>query len=71
MFQMYSIADEPSLREAIHNYMRFYTYERPQERFDCMTPSEVRQAALESATPEQYPIAENKRIEKHKAKWCA
>ena len=71
MFKMYSIADEPSLREAIHNYMRFYTYERPQERFDCMTPSEVRQAALESATPEQYPIAENKRIEKHKAKWCA
>lgn len=71
MFQMYSIADEHSLREAIHSYMRFYTYERPQERFGCMTPGEVRQAALEAAAPEQYPIAKNKRIEKHKAKWCA
>ena len=71
MFQMYSIADEHSLREAIHSYMRFYTYERPQERFGCMTPGEVRQAALEAAAPEQYPIAKNKQIEKHKAKWCA
>lgn len=71
MFQMYSITDERSLREAIRNYMQFYTYERPQERYGCMTPGEVRQAALEAAAPEQYPIAENKRIKRYKAKWCA
>ncbi len=71
MFQMYNITDERSLKEAIHNYMRFYTYERPQERFGCMTPGEVRQAALEATTPVQYPIAENKRIKKYKAQWCA
>ena len=36
-----------------------------------MTPGEVRQAALEATTPVQYPIAENKRIKKYKAQWCA
>lgn len=71
MFQMYSITDEKSLRAAINNYMRFYTEERPQERFGCMTPGEVRRAALRAEIPETYPIAENKRIKKYKSKWCA
>nr|WP_274601039.1 IS66 family transposase [Fusicatenibacter saccharivorans] len=32
---------------------------------------EVRSEALSAETPIQYPIAENKRIEAYKAKWCA
>ena len=71
MFQLYSITDEQSLRDAIDKYIHFYTEERPQERFGCMTPGEVRRAALNAEIPDQYPIAKNKRVEKYKAKWCA
>ena len=71
MYCMYKIADEKSLRSAIDGYMKFYAEERPQERFLCKTPSEVRRAALSAETPVQYPIAENKRINAYKAKWGA
>lgn len=71
MYAMYTITDEKSLRDAIDKYMQFYTYERPQERFNCKTPAEVREEALESETAELYPIAKNKRIEKYKEKWVA
>lgn len=71
MYCMYTVKDEKSLRKAIHGYMRFYTEERPQERFHCKTPAEVRHKALSAAEPVQYPIAKNKRIERYKAKWCA
>ena len=71
MYCMYNIIDECSLRKAIDGYMKFYTEKRPQDRFDCKTPAEVRQEALLSDTPAQYPIPENKRIQKYKAKWIA
>ena len=71
MYCMYQITDEYSLRTAIDNYMKFYAEERPQERFHCKTPAEVRQEALLAENPAQYPIAPNKRIEAYKAKWCA
>ena len=71
MYQMYEITDEMSLRNAIRDYMRFYRDERPQSRYNCKTPAEVRSEALSSAVPQAYPIAKNKRIEKYKAKWCA
>lgn len=71
MYQMYEITDELSLRHAIKDYIRFYRDERPQSRYDCKTPAEVRAEALASATPTTYPIAKNKRIEKYKSKWCA
>ena len=71
MYCMYKITDEVSLRSAIEGYLKFYAEERPQERFHCKTPSEVRQEALTGKTAIQYPIAENKRIEAYKAKWCA
>lgn len=71
MYCMYKITDEASLRSAIDRYMKFYAKERPQERFHCKTPLEVRSEALSVETPTQYPIAENKRIEAYKAKWCA
>ena len=71
MYQMYEITDERSLREAIDKYMAFYTYERPQERFGYRTPGEVRKEALNGLEVVQYPIAENKRIQKYKEKWRA
>lgn len=71
MYCMYKITDEKSLRSAIDGYMKFYAEERPQERFLCKTPSEVRREALLAENPIQYPIAENKRINAYRAKWCA
>ena len=60
MYQMYEISDETSLRYAIKDYLRFYSEERPQDRYHCKTPLEVRREALESDTPPEYPIPENK-----------
>lgn len=71
MYQMYEITDEASLRYAIKDYLRFYSEERPQDRYHCKTPLEVRQEALSSDMPKEYPIPENKRINKYKEKWCA
>lgn len=71
MYQMYEITDEASLRHAIEDYLRFYSEERPQDRYHCKTPLEVRQEALASQAPIEYPIPENKRISKYKEKWCA
>lgn len=71
MYQMYKITDEASLRYAIKDYLRFYSEERPQDRYHCKTPAEVRQEALASDMPMEYPIPENKRINKYKKKWCA
>ena len=71
MYQMYEITDEASLRYAIKDYLRFYSEERPQDRYHCKPPLEVRQEALFSDKPTEYPIPENKRINKYKEKWCA
>ena len=71
MYQMYTITDEKSLRYAINEYMRFYSEERPQDRYNCKTPLEVRNEALSSSEPKAYPIVENKRIKKYKDKWVA
>ena len=71
MYQMYEISDEASLRYAIKDYIRFYCQERPQSRYDCKTPLEVRNVALSSEHPLSYPIAKNNKIEKYKSKWSA
>ncbi|MGL6173859.1 MAG: IS3 family transposase [Cellulosilyticaceae bacterium] len=71
MYQMYEITDEVSLRFAINDYIRFYCEERPQARYYCKTPLEVRHEALSSDKSKEYPISKNKRIEKYKEKWCA
>ena len=71
MYQMYNITDEASLRFAIKDYLRFYSEERPQDRYHCKTPLEVRKEAFSSNIPTEYAIPRNKRIEKYKAKWCA
>ena len=68
MYQIYEITDEASLRYTINDYIRFYTKERPQDRYHCKTPHEVRKNALSSECLKEYPIPKNKRIEKYKEK---
>ena len=41
------------------------------ERFGGKTPAQVRQEAMLTDSPKDYPIPENKRIQKYKAKWAA
>lgn len=71
MYQIYEVTDEASLRYAIRDYIRFYSNERPQSRYSCKTPAEVRVEVLNSEFPIIYPIPKNKRIEKYKEKWYA
>ena len=71
MYQMYEITDEASLRFAITDYIIFYSEKRPQDRYHCKTPLEVRMEALSTEHPTGYLIPRNKRIEKYKEKWCA
>ena len=68
MYQMYEITDESSLRYAIKDYLRFFSEERPQDRYHCKTPLEVRQEAFVSDVSTEYPIPENKRLNKYKEK---
>ena len=71
MYQMYEITDEVSLHFAIDDYIRFYCDERPQDRYHCKTPLEVRMEAQVTEYPINYPIPINKRIQKYKQKWYA
>jgi putative transposase len=71
MFNLNKFEGDATLRTAIDQYMHFYNYERLQERFGNRTPMEVRVAALGTDSPAQYPIFENKRILKYKAKFVA
>lgn len=71
MYQMYEIIDEQSLRTAIREYMKSYSEERPQSRYQCKTPLQVRTEALHADKPQEYPIPVNKRVQKYKQKWCA
>ncbi|SFU48316.1 Integrase core domain-containing protein, partial [Clostridium sp. DSM 8431] len=67
MYYNTNFKSEDELREAIKDYIFFYNNSRYQERFNNLTPTEVRQAAMVSITPAQYPIPENKRILAYKA----
>ena len=71
MYYLQTFKDEQSLRAAIEKYIHFYNYERFQERFGNRTPMEVRMKALNSDKPAVYPIPENRRIQKYKAKFAA
>ena len=71
MYYPNTFTDEGSLRNAIADYMSFYSNERIQERFKGKTPAEVRAEALITDTPAQYPIPVNKRIQKYKARYAA
>lgn len=68
MYQMYKITDGVSLKFAIKDYIRFYAEERPQNRYHCKTPLEVRSEALFKKNSISYPIPVNTRIEKYRMK---
>ena len=70
MYYLDTIADETSLRNAIADYMSFYSTVRIQERFNGKTPAEVRAEALATDSPVQYPIPVNKRIQKYKDRYA-
>lgn len=71
MYYLQKFESEASLRSAITEYIHFYNNERLQERFGNRTPAEIRTAALGASEPEQFPIPENKRIQKYKATFAA
>ena len=71
MYYLTKFSNEAELRTAINKYIHFYNYERFQKRFNTRTPMEVRATVLSANTPEQFPIAENKRIQLYKAKFAA
>ena len=71
MYYLSKFKNEAELRDAIDKYIHFYNYERFQERYGTRTPMEVRNAALASDIPAQFPIAENMRIQRYKAKFAA
>lgn len=71
MYYLDTFTDEKTLCDAIADYMAFYSNERAQERFQGKTPAEVRTEALAADIPAQYPIPENKRIQKYKARYAA
>ena len=48
----------------IYRTYEYYIYKYPQKRFHGKTAYQVRQEALAANTPEQYPIAPNRKIER-------
>ena len=70
MYSLNKFSGGGELRSAIGQYVHFYNYERFQERFGVRTPMEVRIAALHAKNPEQFPIAENKRISEIQSEIC-
>ena len=70
MYYLNKFHSHKELKEAIEDYINFYNNERLQERFNDMTPMEVRLKALNTVEdPTQYPIKENKRIQKYYAQF--
>ena len=57
-----SFSDMDELKRTIKEYIHYYNYERYQERFNNLAPMEVREAALHTEHPDQYPIPANKKI---------
>ncbi|MBU3114855.1 IS3 family transposase [Clostridium lacusfryxellense] len=66
MYYITAFSNEEELRHAIEEYIDYYNNGRYQERFNNLSPTEVRYAALQSDQPMQYPIPENKRIHAYK-----
>ena len=71
MYNLREFTSEEELRSAIEEFIRYYNEGRYQSRFGYQAPAEVRAAALASAEPAQYPIPENRRIQKFKQRYVA
>ena len=66
MYYTRTFTNEESLRKAVDSYIDFYNNERLQERFNNKAPALVRAEALGAEIIPQYPIPENKRLQKYK-----
>ena len=71
MYYLKKYENAQDLKDDIDEFIEFYNNERLQARFEGHTPNEVRQLAINTNSPKIYPIAENKRIKKYKAKFAA
>ncbi len=71
MYNLRKFNSEEELRSAIEEFIQYYNEGRYQARFGYRAPAEVRAAALASKKPVQYPIPENRRIQKYKQKYVA
>ena len=71
MYYLHKFDSEEVLIRAIQEFIQYYNEGRYQARFGYRAPAEVRAAAFEQDTPEQFPIAPNPRIVRYKAKWTA
>lgn len=71
MYNLRKFTSEEELRSAIEEFIRYYNEGRYQARFGYQAPVEVRAAALASVEPTQYPIPENRRIQKYKQRYVA
>ena len=71
MYNLKKFTSEEELRKAIEDFIKYYNEGRYQARFGFKAPAEVRAAALASAEPVQYPIPENRRIQKYKQRYAS
>lgn len=71
MYNLRKFTTEEELRKAIEEFIQYYNKGRYQARFGFQAPAEVRAAALASIDPVQYPIPENRRIQKYKQRYAA
>lgn len=65
IFILYDIETIEDFNKYLPNYVNFYNNERPQRRLKGQTPTQVREAALITSTPDYYPIPTNYRIKKY------
>ena len=71
IYSFWKFTSEEELRRAIEDFIRYYNEGRYQARFGFRSPAEVRAEAFASTEPKQYPIPENRRIQKYKQRYVA
>lgn len=65
---LYSYKTVDEFKEALQSYLNFYINIRPQKRFKEKTPAQVREEAMLSSQPEQYPMLVNYELRRYWSK---
>ena len=71
MYYLRRFESRTDLIQSIQDFIQYYNEGRFQARFGFKAPNEVRREALASEEPIQYPIPENKRIQRYKERYTA
>ena len=71
MYYLRRFESKTDLIQSIQDFIQYYNEGRFQARFGFKAPNEVRREALASEEPIQYPIPENKRIQRYKERYTA